>query len=78
VKGGGLDKTLTRDSDLDRWKKVVRDPLYENDCWISYKIKGVYKETSMHDMITDLMEELSFQDFLKFENDWSRSSRQCN
>jgi len=27
VKGGVLDKTLARDSDLDLWKKVVRDPL---------------------------------------------------
>jgi len=29
---------------------------------ISYKIKGVYKEARMHDMMTNLLEEMSFQE----------------
>ncbi|KAG1925099.1 hypothetical protein F2P79_025764 [Pimephales promelas] len=29
VKGGVLDVTLARDSDLDLWKEVIRDPVYE-------------------------------------------------
>ncbi|XP_039545886.1 uncharacterized protein LOC120491929 [Pimephales promelas] len=62
VKGGVLDVTLARDSDLDLWKEVIRDPVYEKGHPVSYKTKGVYKETSMHEMITDLIKEMSFQE----------------
>lgn len=61
-KGGVLDKTLSRDTDLDLWKEVVKGSLTDGECLVHHKVQGEWQETVLHDLITDVIKDMSFQE----------------
>ena len=56
------DKMLSRNTNLNLWKKVIRDAIYDNDRSILHKTNGSYKDARLDDLLVNVVEGMSFQE----------------